>query len=560
MLNKIIECVPNISEGRNKDLINKVVESIKEAGVKVLDIDIGYDTNRTVITFVGEPEACFNAAFNCIKKTAELIDMSKHKGEHPRQGATDVCPFIPVTNVNMEECISLAKRLAQKVAEELYIPVYLYGYAASSKEREDLAFVRKGEYESLVSKLASLKPDYGPNTFNEIVKKSGATNISARDFLIAYNVNLNTKDKSLASEIALNIREAGRAKRDINGEILRDNKGESIKIPGLLKAVKAIGWYIDEYETAQISINLTNYNETPIWKVFETCCEQANKLGLRVTGSELVGLLPKACIIEAGKYFLNKAKRSIAVPEKELIHIAVKSLGLDELAKFKPEEKIIEYKIADNNPLLALKLNDFIDEVAKDSPAPGGGSVSALAGALAASLAAMVSSLTPSKKNYEATLEELNLLGLKLIEAKNILQLAIDKDANAFNDVIAALRLPKETKEEKINKEKAIELAYQKATLVPYETAKIISEALELLPRVAELGLINSASDIGVAAYLGEAGFEGAILNVLINFNNIKDDNFKKELSSNIDNLRHKIKLNKEHTLKTVKNNILNTK
>jgi len=559
MLKKIIECVPNISEGRNKDVINSVVEAIKTANVQVLDVDIGFDTNRTVITFVGSPASCLEASFNCIKKASELIDMSKHKGEHPRQGATDVCPFIPLSNVTMDECVELAKKLGEKVAKELGIPIYLYGYAASSKEREDLAFVRKGEYESLEQKIPTLKPDFGPSSYNDIVKKSGATNISARDFLIAYNVNLNTKDKSLAQEIALNIREAGRAKRDLKGEILKDSKGESIKIPGLLTAVKAIGWYIEEYKIAQISINLTNYHSTPIWKVFETCSTEAAKLGLRVTGSELVGLVPKECILEAGKYFLNKAKRSTAISEKELIHIAVKSLGLDELSSFKIEEKIIEYKIAEKNPLLDLKLKDFIDEVAKDSPAPGGGSVSALAGALSASLGAMVASLSPSKKNYEHTLDELNVIGQKLIENKDYLSLAIDNDTNAFNSVISALRLAKNSDEEKKHRELKLEEAYKEATLVPFNTAKACLNCIELLPRVAELGLINSASDIGVALYLAEAGFEGAILNVLINFNNIKDDNFKKELNMEIETLRLKLKTKKEKILNIVNKNILNS-
>ena len=343
---KIVECVPNISEGRNKQVINAVVDAVKNSSdkVQVLDVDPGYDTNRTVITFVGEPEAVVEGAFQCIKKSYELIEMSTHKGAHPRQGCTDVCPFVPVSNVTMEECVELAKKLGERIGNELGIPVYLYGYAASTEERENLAVVRKGEYESLKEKLPVLKPDFGPCKFNETVKKSGAVNISARDFLIAYNINLNTRDRLLAKEIALNIREAGRAKRDDDGKIVRDENGKTIKVPGRLQAVKGIGWYIDEYGVAQISVNLTNYKQTPLYELFEACADEADKIGLRVTGSELVGLIPREAILETGKYFLRKANRSSGVPEKELIHIAVKSLGLDELTPFDLNEKLLSIK------------------------------------------------------------------------------------------------------------------------------------------------------------------------------------------------------------------------
>lgn len=349
-MNRIIECVPNVSEGRDKQIINAVVNAIRNSSDKIqlLGIDSGYDTNRTVITFVGEPEDVEEAAFQCIKKTYELIDMSVHKGVHPRQGCTDVCPFIPISGVTMEECVAMAKRVGNRVGAELGLPVYLYGYAASNKEREDLSFVRKGEYESLKDKLHTLKPDFGPSEFNNSVKKGGAINISARDFLIAYNINLNTKDRTLANEIALNIRESGRAKRDENGEIVRDEKGQIIKVLGLLKGVKAIGWYIDQYGIAQVSINLVNYKITPLHLLFETCAKEAEKLGIKVTGSELVGLIPKEAILEAGRYFLKKSNRSIGIPERELINIAVKFLGLEEISPFKIDEKIIEYKINEN--------------------------------------------------------------------------------------------------------------------------------------------------------------------------------------------------------------------
>lgn len=542
-MNRIVECVPNISEGRNKQVINAVADAIKNTSDKVqlLDIDSGYDTNRTVITFVGEPEAVEEAAFQCIKKSYELIDMSGHKGAHPRQGCTDVCPFIPISGVTMEECVVIAKRVGNRVGVELGLPVYLYGYSASDKEREDLAFVRKGEYESLKDKLYALKPDYGPCEFNNSVKKGGAINISARDFLIAYNINLNTRDRALANEIALNIRETGRAKRDGKGEIIRNEKGESVNILGLLKAVKGIGWYIDEYGIAQISINLLNYKVTPLYVLFETCVEQAEKLGIRVTGSELVGLIPKEAILETGKYFLKKAKRSAGVPERELIHIAVKSLGLAEISPFKTDEKIIEYKMAKKGKLCSMKLDDFIDEVGKDSTVPGGGSVSALAGALGAGLGSMVAALTPAKKGYEKTLQPLSEKGGKLIECLEKLKLGIDLDTEAFNDVVLAMRMPKNSDEEKIVRDKAIQAGYKKATVVPLETAFLCAQVMEQLLEVAEIGNPNSASDVGVGALMAYAGFEGAALNVNINLPNIKDASFKDEISGKINSMRDKV-------------------
>ncbi len=541
-MNRIVECVPNISEGRNKQVINAVAEAIKNTSDKIqlLDIDPGYDTNRTVITFVGEPEAVEEAAFQCIKKSNELIDMSVHKGAHPRQGCTDVCPFIPISGVTMEECVAMAKRVGKRVGSELGLPVYLYGYSASNKEREDLAFVRKGEYESLKDKLNTLKPDFGPTEFNNTVRKGGAVNISARDFLIAYNINLNTRDRALANEIALNIREAGRAKRDEKGEIIRDEKGESVKVPGLLKAVKGIGWYIDEYGIAQISINLVNYKITPLHVLFESCVEQAEKLGIRVTGSELVGLIPRESILETGRYFLRKAKRSTGVPERELIHIAVKSLGLAEITPFKVDEKIIEYKMSKKGKLCSMKLDDFIDEVGKDSPAPGGGSVAALAGALGAGLGSMVAALTPAKKGYDKTLQPLSARGDKLIEYLEKLKLGIDLDTEAFNDVMTGLRMPKNSDEEKAARDKAIQEGYKKATLVPLETATLCAQAIEELLEVAEIGNPNSASDVGVGALMAYAGFEGAALNVNINLPNIKDESFKKEISVKLNSMRSK--------------------
>ena len=554
---RIVECVPNISEGRNKQLIDAVVDAIKSvSGINVLDVDPGFDTNRTVITFVGDPDSVKEAAFLCIKKSYELIDMSKHKGEHPRQGCTDVCPFVPVAGITMDECVVMAKELGKRVGSELGLPVYLYGYAGSSEERKNLAFVRKGEYESLPEKLGTMKPDFGPTSFNENIKKGGAIQISARDFLIAYNVNLNTRDKALAHDIALTIREAGRAKRNEKGDIVKDSDGKTVNVPGLLKEVKAIGWYIDQYGVAQISINLTNYHTTPLAKLFDTCSEQASKLGLRITGSELVGLVPKDAIVATGRYFLKKAGRSDGVPDREAIHIAVKSLGLDELTPFKMEEKIIEYKIEKTSKLCSMKLDDFIDEVGKDSPAPGGGSVAALAGALGSGLGSMVASLTPAKKGFEHTLETLSKRGCALVSNMEKLKKAVDEDTDAFNDVISAMRMPKNTPEEKVQRDEAIEEGYKKATIVPFDTAKLCVSTIEELVEVIEKGNPNSASDVGVGALMAYAGFESAILNVRINLPNIKDESFKKELTSKIDNLRSKSIKGRDKILEAVNEKI----
>ncbi|HBM16800.1 MAG TPA: glutamate formimidoyltransferase [Lentisphaeria bacterium] len=539
-MNRLVECVPNISEGRNKQVIDAVVEAIKGAadGIRVIDVDIGYDTNRTVITFVGEPEAVEKAAFACIKKSYELIDMSKHKGAHPRQGCTDVCPIVPVEGVTMEECVAIAKRIGAKVGDELGLPVYFYENAASTEERRDLAFVRKGEYESLPEKLKTLKPDCGSCEFNETVKKGGAVNISAREFLIAYNVNLNTRDRVLAQDIAFAVREIGRAKRNEKNEILRYPDGTSIKIPGLLKAVKGIGWYIDEYGIAQLSFNLVNYKVTPLHVLFETAVDEAAKRGLRVTGSELIGILPKEVLLETGRYYLKKAKRNPGVPESELIHLAVKSLGLNEVSKFKPEEKILENILTAKGKLCSMRLDDFVDEVGKDSPAPGGGSVSALAGALGAGLGSMVACLTPAKKGYESTLEPLTKRSERLIACLEDLKKAVDLDTEAFNDVMLALRMPKNTEEEIALRRKAMQEGYKKATLVPFNTAKRCVDALSELLEVAQIGNPNSASDVGVGALMAYAGFEGAALNVNINLPSIKDAAFKAEMTEKINQLR----------------------
>lgn len=533
-MEKIVECVPNFSEGRDMNVINQITREIEEVeGVTLLDVDPGEATNRTVVTFVGSPEAVKEAAFRAIKKAAELIDMRKHKGEHPRIGATDVVPFVPVSGVTMEDCVKIAHELAKRVGEELKIPVYMYEYAATRPERQSLANIRKGEYEALPEKLKDpeWKPDYGPAEFNDWVAKTGATVIGAREFLIAYNVNLNTRSKKLAHEIALNIREKGRLKRDANGKPVVNEKGEKVRIPGKLKAVRAIGWYIEEYGFAQVSINLINYKITPLHKVFETCVEEAEKLGLRVTGSEIVGLVPKQAIIEAGKYFLEKQGRSTAVPEEELIHTAILSLGLSQVAEFVPEEKIIELKLEkERKRLWKMRVRDFVNEVSSESPAPGGGSVAALSGSLSAALSSMVSNLTFGKKGFESVYQKMKEVGEKAQKLKDDYLSLIDRDSDAFNAVMAAMKLPKKTDEEKVARQKAIEEATKQATLIPLETLKKTLQLVELAAEVADHGNPNSLSDATVAAIMAEAAARGAYLNVLINLPGIEDGEFKEKV------------------------------
>ena len=525
-MDKIVECVPNFSEGRNKEVINKIAEAVKSVeGVMLLDVDPGEATNRTVYTFVGDPDSVVEAAFRAIKTASELIDMRKHHGEHPRMGAADVVPFVPVSGITMEECAELAERLGKRVGEELGIPVYLYENAARTEERRSLANIREGEYEALPKKLVDpkWKPDFGPAEFNEHVARTGATVIGAREFLIAYNVNLNTRDKKLAHEIALNIREKGRFKRDENGKIVRDENGNKVRVPGKLKAVRAIGWYIDEYGQAQVSINLINYKITPLHKVFEACVEEAQKLGLRVTGSEIVGLVPKAAIVEAGKYFLEKQGRSTAVSEEELIQIADLSMGLSQLYKFEPDEKIIELKLEkEKQRLWKMRVRDFLNELASQSPAPGGGSVAALSGALSAALSAMVSNLTFGKKGFENVWKEIEEVGVKAQALKDEFLSLIDKDTDAFNKLMDAFKISKKDPE----RDKKIEEATKEATLVPLDTLKKTEELLELAEEVINKGNPNSISDAGGAAIMADAAAREAYLNVLINLQSIQDKDF----------------------------------
>lgn len=530
---KIVECVPNFSEGRDRDKINQITREIENTeGVKLLDVDPGADTNRTVVTFIGNPEGVLKAAFNAIKKAAEVIDMRTHKGAHPRIGATDVCPFVPVSGVTMEDCVELAHRLGKEVSEKLGIPIYLYEEAATRPERRSLANIRKGEYEALPKKLKDpeWKPDYGPTEFSPSIAKTGATIIGAREFLIAYNVNLNTKDRRLAHEIALNIRETGRAKRDEKGNIVRNPDGTTVKIPGRLKAIRAVGWYIPEYGCSQVSINVMNYKITPLHVIFDTVCEEAKKLGLRVTGSEIVGLCPKQALLEAGKYYLKKQGKSPGVPEKELIEIATLSLGLSQLGKFDPEKKIIEYFIEKEGELVSLKLRDFEDELSTESPAPGGGSVASLAGSNAASLISMVANLTYGKKGYEEVTEEMGKIAETAQKLKDEFLKDIDRDTEAFNKVIACYRLPQKSEEEKKIREEEIEKATKEATLVPLGVLERSLEVLELSKIVAEKGNENAISDAGVAASQALSCAESAYFNVMINLKNLKDQEFIKEI------------------------------
>jgi len=535
---KIVECVPNFSEGRDEKVINAIATSIQNVeGVKLLNVDPGADTNRTVVTFIGDPESVKEAAFQAIKKAAELIDMRKHSGEHARIGATDVCPFIPVAGVTMEDCVNIAKQVGQRVAEELHIPVYLYEEAATRPERKNLADIRKGEYEGLPEKLKDpeWKPDFGEPEFNA---KSGATVIGARKFLIAYNVNLNTKDRKLAHEIALNIRESGRSKRDENGKIIRDADGKPIKVPGSLKACKAVGWYIEEYGQAQVSMNLTDFEQTPVHIAFEEVVKEANKLGLRVTGSELVGLIPLQALLDAGKFYYQKQGKSAGQPEKELIQMAIKSMGLNDITPFDPLERIIEYQIEPPaGPLASKTVADFVDVLSTDVPAPGGGSVAALLGSLAAALGSMVSNLTVGNKSYQEFWPELTSAAEKFQELKKSLIKAIDKDTDAFNALMNAFRLPKKTEEQIAEREKAIEEATKGAVSVPFSVAE---ESLQIIKQLNEkLNQVNknAISDLGVGLLCAEAAVQGAALNVMINLKDITDDSYKQDVFGKIESI-----------------------
>lgn len=525
---QLVECVPNFSEGRDRGVIDAIAAAIRSVSdVKLLDVDPGADTNRTVYTFVGPPDAVAEAAFRGAARATDLIDMTRHHGAHPRMGALDVCPFVPVAGVTMDDCVGLAHRVGTRLADELGIPVYFYEHAASSDARRSLAAVRAGEYEGLPKKLAdpAWAPDRGVARFNA---RSGATAVGAREFLIAYNVNLNTRDRSLAHDIALSIREAGRARRDERGEIVRDAAGQPVKVPGRLRAVRAIGWYIEEYGQAQVSINLLDFKTTPLHAVFETVCEEAALRGLRVTGSELVGMVPLAPLVDAGRFYLRRQGRSTGASERDLVDMAIRTLGLAQLGPFDAARKVVEYQFRPPAPLLALAVDRFVDAVASEQPAPGGGSVAALAGSLAAALGAMVAGVTVGKKGYEDVWDELSALAEHAQEIKASLAGLVDADTNAFNAVLEAMRLPKGTPEEQTARKAAVEAANQEAARVPLDTARLALEAIAVAETMAARGNRSSRSDAGVAALMGRAALEGAVLNVKTNLAAIEDRDFKR--------------------------------
>jgi glutamate formiminotransferase/formiminotetrahydrofolate cyclodeaminase len=515
----IIECVPNFSEGNDLGIIAQITSEIESVeGVKLLNVDPGKATNRTVVTMVGHPALVIEAAFRAIKKAGELIDMSKHKGEHPRMGATDVCPLIPIANISMEETAAYALELAKRVGAEIQLPVYLYEEAQPDKKRSNLSVIRAGEYEGFAQKISlpQWKPDFGPALFDA---KRGATVIGARDFLVAYNVNLNTTSTRRANAIAFDIREAGR-----NVE----KNGEKINIPGSLKSVKAIGWFIEEYGIAQISINLTNINITPVHIAFDEVCKKASERGIRVTGSELVGLIPLKAMLDAGAYFLQKQQRSVGVSEKELIKIAIKSMGLDELGPFNPEERIIEYMLAkkEDSKLVGMTLSGFADETASESPAPGGGSISAYVGSLGISLATMVANLSSHKKGWDDRWQEFSQWAAKGQQLKKELLQLVDADTAAFNQIMTAFSLPKNSEQEKATRKQAIQEATKRAIEIPFKVMEISLASMEVIKAMAKTGNPNSVSDAGVGALCARTAVLGAFMNVRINAADLEDKVF----------------------------------
>jgi len=540
---EIIECVPNFSEGRDMNVIKAITDAIEAVdGVKLLDVDPGADTNRTVVTFIGTRQGILDGAYAGIAKAAELIDMRKHSGAHARLGATDVCPLVPISGISEEECIQLSYELARKVADGLNIPVYMYEKSARREERRNLANIRAGEYEGLADKLKdpNWQPDFGKAEFNE---RSGATVMGVREFLIAYNVNLNTTDRKLASDIALTIREKGRLKRDKAGNILRDDNGVALRQPGLLKETKAVGWYIDEYKMAQVSINLTNYKITPPHVVFEEIRKLANRKGLRVTGSEIVGLIPLEAILMAGRYYLKTQSKSQGVPEESVIRTAIQSLGLNDVSEFDPQKKIIEYQFREfETSLVEMTAREFADETSTDSPAPGGGSVAALCGSLAASLTAMVANLTHGKKGYERHNEKMNEVAVQAQNLKDELLRLMDLDTAAFNQVMDCFRLPRKTDEDKAKRNAAIQEATKNAANVPLQVMETSLKLLELTEIVAKYGNVNSISDAGVAALSADTAINGAGLNVLINLAGIDDREFVASMKSKVDSIRKESK------------------
>ena len=539
---RLIECVPNFSEGRDLNKIRLITNAIESVdGITLLDVDPGSDTNRTVVTFVGSPEIIAEAAFQGIKTASEQIDMSKHKGAHPRMGATDVCPLVPVSNVTKDECIIIAKLLAERVGNELNIPVYLYEDSAQTLERKNLSLIREGEYEGLSSKIikSEWKPDFGPSEFNS---RSGATVIGVRDFLIAYNINLNTRDERLATDIAFELRESGRSKRIPNpnspnlldGEIVRTKNGKPVKVPGLFKDLKGVGWYLPELKRAQISLNFNNYNKSTLHHVFDKACVLAQERGVRVTGSELVGLVPMEAMLMAGRHYLTKQRYTKGIPLNDIIEVAIQSLGLNDIVPFNTEEKIIENAVKNSsNKLMSLKSDDFINELSTNSAAPGGGSVSALAGSLGAALISMVSALNHEKKENIKIKPQMEKIGIEAQKIKDRLSFLVDEDTNAFNQLIKANRMPSSNNKQEKEKLNAIQKANEFAIEIPLEVISHCLRIIELSEELIDNGNPNLVSDAGVSAEVSLAGVRGAAMNVLINLIGIDDDSYcnkKREL------------------------------
>jgi len=535
-MKKIIECVPNFSEGHDMHIIKQITDEIERIdGVKLLDVDPGAATNRTVVTLVGSPDVVLEAAFQAVKKAAELIDMRKHKGEHPRMGATDVCPFIPIANVSMDEAVAYARKLAKRIGDELGISVYCYENAAFKPNRRNLASCRAGEYEGLSAKFANpdWKPDFGPDVLNE---RSGATAVGARDFLVAFNVNLNTTSTRRANSIAFDVRERGRVKREgdpITGKLVKDEKGNQVYTPGTLKSVKAIGWFIEEYGIAQISMNLTNIGITPVHIAFDEVCRKADARGVRVTGAELIGLIPLKAMLDTGKYFLAKQQRSLGVDDDELVKIAVKSMGLDSLKPFNPNEKIIEYVLAsgeNTHKLIALSVKGFANETASESPAPGGGSIAAYVGALGAALATMVANLSAHKRGWDSRWEEFSQVAEKGQALKNELLFLVDEDTNAFNRIMAAYGMPKKTEADKKQRKESIQSASQYAIEIPMRVMRSALSMMDIVDNMVLHGNQNSVSDAGVGALCVRTAVMGAYLNVKINAAGIEDKAFANKM------------------------------
>ena len=542
--NAIIECVPNFSEGRNLNIIRQITDQIESVeGVSLLDVDPGKATNRTVVTFVGHPEQVIEAAFLAISKAMDLIDMRQQKGEHPRMGATDVCPLIPISGISMEETVAYAHKLGERVGKELGLPIYMYEEAATKDDRKNLAVIRAGEYEGFTEKikLPNWKPDYGPAEF---LAFSGATVIGARNFLIAYNVNLNTTSVRRANSVAFDVREKGRIKREgnpITGEIVHDENGEPMREPGMCKSVKAIGWYIEEYGLAQISMNLTDIKETPLHVAFEACRTSANKRGLRVTGSELVGLMPLKVMLDAGKYFLEQQNRSTGISEREIVRIAINSLGLNDLSPFDPDKKIIEYvMVSKPTPLADMTLRAFANETASESPAPGGGSISAYAGAMGVALGTMVANLSAHKRGWDDQWEYFSDWAAKGQDIKDQLISLVDRDTEAFNLIMDALKMPKNTDEEKNQRKEAMAHATRVAIETPLEVMTTAMESYDLLLAMVEKGNPNSASDAGVGALCVKACIEGAFMNIKINMGGIKDEDYRTKIMNEAQSIQNR--------------------